>query len=130
MVTDWNKPITSDFIRRMGNGVPILGTTTKKCEVEKLGRNEFRIVLTQGLNRQIRRMCEFLGYEVTTLKRIRIMNVSLDVPVGTYRDLTQEELATINKMVDESSKTEEASRLENSGKKSSKRATDSRRNKS
>ena len=125
-----NKPITSDFIRRMGKGVPILGTTTKKCEVEKLGRNEFRIVLTQGLNRQIRRMCEFLGYEVTTLKRIRIMNVSLDVPVGTYRDLSQEELATINKMVDESSKTEEASRLENSGKKSSKRATDSRRNKS
>jgi len=104
-----NKPITSDFIRRMGNGVPILGTTTKTCEVEKLGKNDFRIVLTQGLNRQIRRMCEFLGYEVVALKRIRIMNVSLDVPVGKWRDLTQEELNTINKMVDESSKTAEAS---------------------
>ncbi|MBZ9629318.1 23S rRNA pseudouridine(2604) synthase RluF [Salegentibacter sp. LM13S] len=109
-----NKPITSDFIRRMGNGVPILGTTTKKCEVEKLGKNDFRIVLTQGLNRQIRRMCEFLGYEVVALKRIRIMNVSLDVPVGQWRDLTQDELETINKMVDESSKTAEASALKSS----------------
>ncbi|APS37643.1 MULTISPECIES: 23S rRNA pseudouridine(2604) synthase RluF [Salegentibacter] len=113
-----NKPITPDFIRRMGNGVPILGTTTKKCEVEKLGKNDFRIILTQGLNRQIRRMCEFLGYEVTALKRIRIMNVSLDVPVGQWRDLTQEELNTINHMVDESSKTEEASRLKASALKS------------
>ncbi|WP_289022786.1 23S rRNA pseudouridine(2604) synthase RluF [uncultured Salegentibacter sp.] len=111
-----NKPITSDFIRRMGNGIPILGTRTKKCEVEKLGKNEFRIILTQGLNRQIRRMCEFLGYEVTALKRIRIMNVNLDVPVGSYRDLTQEELATINKMVNESSKTAESGTTNKSGK--------------
>ncbi|HEY9184471.1 MAG TPA: 23S rRNA pseudouridine(2604) synthase RluF [Salegentibacter sp.] len=107
-----NRPITNDFIKRMGNGIPILNTTTKKCEVEKLGKYEFRIVLTQGLNRQIRRMCEFLGYEVTSLKRIRIMNVTLDVPVGKWRDLSREELATINRMVDDSIKTEEASKLE------------------
>ncbi|WP_081208908.1 23S rRNA pseudouridine(2604) synthase RluF [Salegentibacter sediminis] len=107
-----NRPITDDFIKRMSNGVPILNTITKKSEVEKLGKYEFRIVLTQGLNRQIRRMCEFLGYEVTSLKRIRIMNVSLDLPVGQWRDLTREELETINKMVDDSIKTEEASKLE------------------
>ncbi|MDT0642375.1 23S rRNA pseudouridine(2604) synthase RluF [Zunongwangia sp. F363] len=104
-----NKPITPDFIKRMGSGIPILNTVTRKCEVEQLGKYEFRIILTQGLNRQIRRMCEFLGYEVTSLKRIRIMNVQLDVPVGKWRDLTAEELETINSMVDESVKTEEAS---------------------
>lgn len=118
-----NRPITSDFIKRMSNGVPILNTTTKKCEVEKLGKYEFRIVLTQGLNRQIRRMCEFLGYEVTSLKRIRIMNVSLDVPVGKWRDLTEEELATINRMVDDSIKTEEASKLEKAASQNLKRHT-------
>ncbi|MGY5848934.1 23S rRNA pseudouridine(2604) synthase RluF [Salegentibacter sp. F14] len=107
-----NRPITDDFINRMSNGVPILNTTTKKCEVEKLGKYEFRIVLTQGLNRQIRRMCEFLGYQVNALKRIRIMNVTLDVPVGKWRELTEKELQTINKMVDDSIKTEEASKLE------------------
>ena len=112
-----NKPVTLDFINRMGSGIPILGTTTKKCEVEQLGKYEFRIILTQGLNRQIRRMCEFLGYEVTSLKRIRIMNVQLDVPVGKWRELTEDELNTINRMVDESVKTEEASRLNNSAKK-------------
>ncbi|MFD1096773.1 23S rRNA pseudouridine(2604) synthase RluF [Salegentibacter chungangensis] len=108
-----NRPITPDFIKRMGNGVPILNTVTRKCEIEQLGKFEFRIVLTQGLNRQIRRMCEYLGYEVTALKRIRIMNVQLDMPVGQWRDLTEEELKTINKLVDESSKTEEASRISN-----------------
>jgi 23S rRNA pseudouridine2604 synthase len=106
-----NRPITPDFIKRMANGVPILDTVTRKCEVEKLGKNEFRIILTQGLNRQIRRMCEYLGYEVTALKRIRIMNVSLDIPVGEWRDLTKAELDEINRMINESSKTEEASRL-------------------
>ncbi|MDT0675705.1 23S rRNA pseudouridine(2604) synthase RluF [Autumnicola musiva] len=105
-----NKPITPDFLSRMGSGIPILNTITRNCEVEQLGKYEFRIVLTQGLNRQIRRMCEFLGYEVSSLKRIRIMNVQLDVPTGEWRDLTAEELETINKMVDESVKTEEASR--------------------
>lgn len=110
-VVSVNHPITPEFIKKMAYGVPILDTVTRKCEVEQLGKFEFKIVLTQGLNRQIRRMCEYLGYEVTSLKRVRIMNVSLDVPVGTWRDLTKEELQTINKMVDESSKTEEASAL-------------------
>lgn len=100
-----NRPITSDFIKRMSNGIPILGTMTKKCEVEKLGKYEFRIVLTQGLNRQIRRMCEYLGYEVNSLKRIRIMNVSLDVPVGKWRHLTKEELNTLNGLTNDSLKT-------------------------
>ena len=99
-----NKPISSTFIDRMGKGIPILETVTKKCEVEKLGNYDFRIVLTQGLNRQIRRMCEALGYEVTALKRVRIMNVLLDVPVGEWRDITQQELKEINEMVATSSK--------------------------
>lgn len=120
-----NRPITPDFIKRMSSGVPILDTVTRECEVEKLGKYEFRIVLTQGLNRQIRRMCEYLGYEVTALKRIRIMNVSLDVPVGKWRDLTKKELATINKMVNESSKTQEASELPKKPSRSRTRKSDS-----
>lgn len=100
-----NKPITSTFIERMGMGIPILDTVTKKCEVEKLGNFDFRIVLTQGLNRQIRRMCEYLGYEVTRLKRTRIMNVKLDIPTGEWRDLTPQEVRTINEMVSDSTKT-------------------------
>lgn len=102
-----DRPVTTNFIERMGMGVPILDTITKKCEVEKIGKFDFRIILTQGLNRQIRRMCEYLGYEVTALKRIRIMNVQLDVPVGEWRDLTAEELQTINKMVSSSTKVDE-----------------------
>ena len=104
-----NKPITSSFIKKMANGVPILDTVTRKCEVEKVGKHTFRIVLTQGLNRQIRRMCDFLDYEVTSLKRIRIMNVELDIPVGKWRDLTNEELKTLNELLEDSTKTEEAS---------------------
>lgn len=100
-----NRPVTSNFIERMGMGIPILNTVTKKCEVERLGKFDFRIVLTQGLNRQIRRMCEYLDYEVTNLKRTRIMNVSLDIPVGEWRDLTREELDTIQAMISDSSKT-------------------------
>lgn len=107
-----NKLINSQFIKRMGNGIPILDTITRKCEVEQISKFTFRIILTQGLNRQIRRMCEYLGYEVVTLKRIRIMNVSLDVPVGKWRYLTQEELKEIQKDVTDSSKTEEASVIE------------------
>lgn len=107
-----NKLINPQFIKRMGNGIPILDTVTRKCEVEQISKYTFRIVLTQGLNRQIRRMCEHLGYEVITLKRIRIMNVSLDVPVGQWRYLTEAELQTINKDVGDSSKTEEASIIE------------------
>ncbi len=109
-----NKLINPQFIKRMSNGIPILDTVTRKCDVEQINKYTFRIVLTQGLNRQIRRMCEHLGYEVVTLKRIRIMNVSLDVPVGQWRYLTTEELKVINTDVGDSSKTEEASITENS----------------
>ncbi len=101
-----NRPLTSNFLQRMSMGIPILDTMTKKCEVERLGKFDFKIILTQGLNRQIRRMCEYLGYEVTNLKRTRIMNVVLDIPTGEWRDLTSKELQTINSMVSESEKTE------------------------
>lgn len=99
-----DKPINERFIKRMANGVPILGTVTRKCEVEALGKKEFRIVLTQGLNRQIRRMCEYLGYNVLTLKRIRIMSISLDIPLGRYRLLTKSEVAQLLKEVEGSDK--------------------------
>lgn len=99
-----DRPLRADFVERMSGGLPILGTVTRKCFVEQTGRTNFRIILTQGLNRQIRRMCEFLGYEVTRLKRIRIMNIGLDLPVGEWRDLTAAELATLQGMVAESSK--------------------------
>ncbi|MFO7720700.1 MAG: 23S rRNA pseudouridine(2604) synthase RluF [Gillisia sp.] len=101
-----NRPLTSNFLQRMSMGVPILDTITKKCEVERLGKFDFKIILTQGLNRQIRRMCEYLGYEVTNLKRTRIMNVVLDIPTGEWRDLTSQELETLNSMVSESEKIE------------------------
>ncbi len=104
-----NKPITSRFIDRMGNGVPILDTVTRKCHVEQLSKFTFKIILTQGLNRQIRRMCEYLGYEVTRLIRIRIINISLDLPQGRWRDLTDSEIAELNQLIEPSSKTEEAS---------------------
>ena len=100
-----NKPITEEFIKKMGNGVPVLNTYTKKCLVEQLDEKQFKIVLTQGLNRQIRRMCEHFDYRVTKLTRIRIMNVKLDIRVGTWRDLTSDELKEINRLVEESSKT-------------------------
>ncbi|MCD1118037.1 23S rRNA pseudouridine(2604) synthase RluF [Chryseobacterium turcicum] len=100
-----DKPLNPKFLEKMRNGVPILDTVTKKCEVEKIDDMTFRIVLTQGLNRQIRRMCEFLGYEVKKLKRIRIMNIKLDIPLGKWRDLTREEFSTLNDLLEESSKT-------------------------
>lgn len=102
-----NKPITSSFIKKMSNGVPILDTITRKCKIEQLNKNSFKIILTQGLNRQIRRMCEFLDYRVIKLKRIRIMNVSLDLSVGKWRDLTTKELQEINRLVTDSSKINE-----------------------
>jgi len=102
-----NKPITKEFIQQMSDGVPILDTVTKECEVEQITKFRFRIVLTQGLNRQIRRMVEFLGYRVVNLKRIRIMNVKLDMSVGEWRDITKEELAEINRLVSDSTKTHE-----------------------
>lgn len=104
-----NKPITERFIQKMGNGVPILDTVTRKCKVEQISKFIFKIVLTQGLNRQIRRMCEYLGYEVTALKRIRIINISLDVPLGRWRELTDAEITALNQLIEPSSKTEEAS---------------------
>lgn len=100
-----NKPISQTFIERMANGVPILDTTTKKCIVEKIDNFTFKIVLTQGLNRQIRRMCEYLDYEVETLKRVRIMNIKLDVQVGSYRELTKDELSALNQLLESSDKT-------------------------
>ena len=82
-----------------------LNTITKNCFVEQLGAKKFRIILTQGLNRQIRRMCETLGYRVISLKRIRIMNIKLDVPTGKYREFTKEELSKLNRLLENSSKT-------------------------
>ena len=108
-----NKSITTDFIQKMSNGIPILGTVTKNCLVEKVSDNIFKIILTQGLNRQIRRICEYLEYEVTKLKRTRIMNVELGyLQAGDWRELTQDEMKEINKMISTSSKTEEASAIQ------------------
>ena len=104
-VVDVNKPITQEFLQKMANGVPILGTVTRKCKISKTAEKQFTIILTQGLNRQIRRMCEYLGYRVRKLKRIRIMNVHLDVPVGKWRHLTEKELMEIQRLVTHSSKT-------------------------
>jgi len=100
-----DKPIDADFIINMSNGVPILDTLTRKCKVELIDRFQFRIILTQGLNRQIRRMCDYFGYNVLRLKRIRIMNVSLDVPLGKWRYLTIDELNEIKRLVGDSTKT-------------------------
>lgn len=100
-----DRPITKTFLEKMANGVPILDRVTRKCEIEELDKFRFRIILTQGLNRQIRRMCEYLGYNVTALKRIRIMNIQLDVPVGKWRYLSEKELNEINEMISGSTKT-------------------------
>ena len=98
-----DRPVTDEFLKRMGSGIPILDTVTKRCKVERISRFEFRIILVQGLNRQIRRMCEYLAYEVVALKRIRIMNLELgDLPVGKWRDLTPEELKTLKDSVKDS----------------------------
>lgn len=100
-----NKPVTKDFIYKMSNGVPVMDTVTRKCFVKQTHKNQFKIILTQGLNRQIRRMCEYLNYRVTYLKRVRIMNVKLDIKVGKWRYLKPEELETLNQLLSESSKT-------------------------
>tara|TARA_B100001939_G_C16874466_1_gene587996 strand:- start:138 stop:866 length:729 start_codon:yes stop_codon:yes gene_type:complete len=99
-----NKPIDNEFIQKMANGVPILDTVTRKCKVQQLNKFEFNIILTQGLNRQIRRMCEYLDYRVVTLKRIRIMNIHLDIPLGEWRFFTDDELNQLNKLIASSSK--------------------------
>jgi 23S rRNA pseudouridine2604 synthase len=107
-----NKPITPEFLQQMGKGVPILDTVTQPCKIYGIGKQEFRIILTQGLNRQIRRMCEYLNYEVLRLKRVRIMNVTLDgIAPGKWRYLSDAEVDTIQQMVAQSVKTEEASRV-------------------
>ncbi len=100
-----NRPITDDFIKQMGGGIPILDTVTRSCEVKQTHKKEFKIILTQGLNRQIRRMCEYLDYRVVALKRTRIMNVSLDVDKGKWRHLTAAEMDEINRLVETSTKT-------------------------
>ena len=89
----------------MSNGIPILNTVTRKCKIKKINNNKFNIILTQGLNRQIRRMCEYLGYQVKQLKRVRIMNIHLDIRSGEHRQLTKQELMRLNKMLTNSSKT-------------------------
>ena len=115
-----DKPISQTFINRMSGGIFIedLGQTTKKCKVKKINSHTFSIILTQGLNRQIRRMCDYLNYEVQTLKRTRIMNITLDIPVGKYRELTPVELKTLNNLLSESTKVYK-SNTQNSGKFSS-----------
>ncbi len=102
-----DRPIDNEFVHAMSNGVPILDTVTRNCIVRREGKSQFRIILTQGLNRQIRRMCEYLGYRVTKLKRVRIMNVKLDLPVGQWRDLTETELSEILRLSADSAKTHE-----------------------
>ena len=101
-----DKAINRDFISKMSNGIPILGTLTNKCHVQKLASRKFKIILTQGLNRQIRRMCEYLGYNVKELKRVRIMNINLDVKVGEWRYFTKKELREVNKTLLNSAKTD------------------------
>ena len=100
-----NRPIDRQFIETMSNGVEILETKTKNCFVKKLGPKKFKIILTQGLNRQIRRMCESLGYRVKSLKRVRIMNINLDLPLGKFREFTKEELLELNQLLENSTKT-------------------------
>ena len=102
-----DRPISQTFIERMAGGIYIeaLGQRTKKCKVNKIDKYTFSIILTQGLNRQIRRMCDYLNYNVKTLKRVRIMNIELDVPVGKYRELTSEEFKTLTDLVSDSKKT-------------------------
>ncbi|MFL0248399.1 23S rRNA pseudouridine(2604) synthase RluF [Candidatus Clostridium stratigraminis] len=106
-----DKPLTAEFLDCMSKGVRILNTITKPCIIKKEGKYTFRIILTQGLNRQIRRMCEALGFTVTKLKRLRIMNINLkNLSIGKWRDLTSEELITLNNLIANSTKTEEASK--------------------
>lgn len=103
-----NKPLTQDAITKMANGVPMLGVTTKKCKIKQESVDVFRIILVQGLNRQIRRMCEYIGYEVIKLERVRIMNIDLKgLPIGDWRDLTESEIQVIYSMVEQSSSVDE-----------------------
>jgi len=110
-----DRPVTDDFIKKMSNGIPLheLEVTTKSCKVERISRFSFRIILVQGLNRQIRRMCEYLGYEVMALKRERIMHISLgNLPIGEWRDLTKEEVEGLKKAVSTSDNTSAATTID------------------
>lgn len=100
-----NKPITKDFIRRMAEGIPVMGTVTNKCKVEQIDKFYFKIILTQGLNRQIRKMCDYLSYQVYKLKRVRIMNIGLDIPYGEWRYISEDEIFEIKNLITESYKT-------------------------
>ena len=104
-IVDVNKPITKDFISKMSKGIPILDTITRPCSVTQLHKKKFKIILTQGLNRQIRRMCEHLNYRVLNLKRVRIMSICLDIEIGKWRYLTSAEISEINNSLQSSSKT-------------------------
>lgn len=99
-----NKPISQTFLKRMAEGVPILDTITKPCIIQKINTNSFKIILTQGLNRQIRRMCLYFGYDVVTLQRVRIMNIHLNCDVGQYRHLTPDEINILNQSLQYSKK--------------------------
>jgi len=105
-----NEAITDEFIEGMKSGVPILDTMTKPCVVRRTGHKEFKIILTEGMNRQIRKMCDYFGYRVHNLKRVRIMNVHLDVEIGKWRYLTKEEIFDLKELVADSDKTESASK--------------------
>ena len=98
-----DKPINNNFIKQMSSGVPILNTVTRPCDVKRVREYEFKIILTQGLNRQIRRMCEHLGYRVKKLKRIRIMNIKLDIPLGDWRYFSSKEISELNSLLSKSS---------------------------
>lgn len=99
-----DKAVTPEFIEKMGAGVPILDTVTRACQVEQIGKYKFRIILTQGLNRQIRRMCEYFGYKVTRLERVRVMNIELgNLKPGEYRNVTEEELQELYELIKDSS---------------------------
>ena len=105
-VVSVDKRITTKFLQEMSNGIPILDTITRKCYVEKINERSFKIILTQGLNRQIRRMCEYLDYYVTRLRRIRIINIELQkLGVGQYREFTKQELEDLRFLVSDSEKT-------------------------
>lgn len=117
-----DKPLTPDFAEKMSNGVPILGQVTKKCRVEVITPTVFKIVLKQGLNRQIRRMCDYFGYDVLKLKRTRIMHLALDLPPGQFRDMTDDELRQMFELIKDSKGTVEKKKPAKS--KSSKPKTD------
>lgn len=98
-IVEVDKKLSSDFCDKMSKGVPILNTVTKPCKVERLSDRRFKIILTEGMNRQIRRMCDYFGYQVRYLKRVRVMNIKLDLPVGHYRDLTEQEKTELFKLI-------------------------------